>query len=431
MKRRDVLRIGGLAAAALGARVAPGEGQTRQDVTLPPSIAALSSMRSLARPITNDERQARLEKARRLMVAAKLDAVLLTGGTSLAYFTGLRWGNSERLMALVIPAKGDAFIVCPAFEVDRLNEQLRESPLRRADIRSWQENESPYQRVAQTLRERGIATGRLGIEETVRFVFANGVAAAMPSMTLTSATPVTAGCRMIKDAHELELLRLACRATLACYAAVFSALQPGMTETTATSLLAAGYARLGFRGSASVQVGQYTALPHGSDEPQTIRENSIVMIDDGCVVEGYQSDLTRTFVLGTATDKMKRVFDIVSSAQRAALGAARPGATLASVDAAARKVIVDAGYGPGFRFFTHRLGHGLGMDMHEWPYLVEHNMFGWESPTLQPGMVFSDEPGIYIPGEFGIRLEDDMVITETGAELLTPPSRSIERPFDA
>jgi len=154
------------------------------------------------------------------------------------------------------------------------------------------------------------------------------------------------------------------------------------------------------------------------------------MVDDGCVAEGYQSDLTRTFVLGTATDKMKRVFDIVSAAQRAALAAARPGVSLASVDAAGRKVIVDAGFGPGFTFFTHRLGHGLGMDMHEWPYLVEHNMFGWESPILQPGMVFSNEPGIYIPGEFGVRLEDDMVITENGAELLTPPSRSIERPFD-
>ena len=431
MNRRDVLRMGGLAAAALGVPATSLEAQTRPDGALPPSIASLSSMRGQARPISHDERLARLEKARRLMAASKIDAVLLTGGTTLNYFTGLRWGNSERLMALVVPAKGDPFVVCPAFEVDRLNEQLRQSPLRRVDVRSWHENESPYQRVADTLRERGIATGRLGIEETVRFVFANGVASALPSMTVTSATPVTAGCRMIKDAHELELLRLACRATLTCYAAVFAALTPGMTETAATSLVSAGYARLGFRGSASVQVGPYTALPHGSEEPQTIREHSIVMIDDGCVVEGYQADLTRTFVLGTATDKMKRVFDIVSAAQRAALAAARPGATLGSVDAAARKVIVDAGFGPGFSFFTHRLGHGLGMDMHEWPYLVEHNMYGWESPVLQPGMVFSNEPGIYIPGEFGIRLEDDMVITENGAELLTPPSRSIERPFDA
>jgi Xaa-Pro dipeptidase len=204
-----------------------------------------------------------------------------------------------------------------------------------------------------------------------------------------------------------------------------------MTESDVQAWIAAAYGRLGFRGFASVQVDEYTALPHGSETPQTIREGSIIMFDDGCSVEGYQSDITRTFVLGTATDKMKRVFDIVAEAQRAGLKAARPGVTLASIDAAARKVIVDAGYGPGFKYFTHRLGHGLGMDMHEWPYLVEHNMFGWQSPVLRPGMVFSDEPGIYIPGEFGVRLEDDMVVTESGAELFTPPSRSIERPFDA
>jgi len=428
--RRDLLRSGGLLAAAGIAKTARVHAQGAAGETLPPSIAALPSMRNQAHPITNDERLARLEKARRLMVASKLDGILLTGGTSLTYFTGLRFGTSERLMALVLPAKSEPFVVCPAFEVDRLNEQLPQSPLRRVDVRAWQETDSPYQLVGQTLRARGISTGRLGIEETVRFVFADGIAAASPSLTLTSATPVTAGCRMIKDGHEVELLRVASRATLACYGALFKALEPGMTEATARSLVTAGYGRLGFRGSVSVQVDKYTALPHGSEEPQTLHPNSIVMVDDGCVAEGYQSDLTRTFVLGTATDKMKRVFDIISAAQRAALAAARPGVSLASVDAAGRKVIVDAGFGPGFTFFTHRLGHGLGMDMHEWPYLVEHNMFGWESPMLQPGMVFSNEPGIYIPGEFGVRLEDDMVITENGAELLTPPSRSIERPFD-
>jgi len=428
--RRQLLQSGGLIAAAGIAETARAQAQAAAGEKLPPSIAALASMRDQARPITNDERLARIEKARRLMVASKLDAILLTGGTSLTYFTGLRFGTSERLMALVLPAKGEPFVVCPAFEVDRLNEQLRQSPLQRVDIRAWQETESPYQLVAQTLRERGTATGRLGIEETVRFVFADGIAAASPSLSLTSATPVTAGCRMIKDAHEVELLRVASRATLACYGALFKALEPGMTEATARSLVAAGYARLGFRGSVSVQADKFTALPHGSEEPQTLHRDSIVMVDDGCLAEGYQSDLTRTFVLGKATDKMKRVFDIVPAAQRAALAAARPGVSLASVDAAARKVIVDAGFGPGFTFFTHRVGHGLGMDMHEWPYLVEHNMFGWESPLLQPGMVFSNEPGIYIPGEFGVRLEDDMVITENGAELLTPPSRSIERPFD-
>lgn len=431
LTRRQLLARAGLAPLAVGAAGVAADAQGTRPDSLPPSIAALTSLRSQARPITGDERLARLERARRLMVGAKIDAVFLTGGTSLNYFTGLRWGNSERLMAIVVPARGEPFAVCPAFEVDRVSEQLPATPLHRVEMRSWQENESPYEKVAQGLRDRGISAGRLGIEETVRFVFANGIANAAPTLTVTSATPVTAGCRMIKDAHEVELLRLACRATLSCYSAVYRALRPGMTENDVQALIAAAYNRLGFRGAASVQVGEYTALPHGSETPQTIREGTIIMFDDGCLVEGYQSDLTRTFVLGAPTSKMKQVFDIVARAQRAALAAARPGATLASVDAAARQVIVDAGYGPGFKYFTHRLGHGLGMDMHEWPYLVEHNMFGWDSPALAPGMVFSDEPGIYIPGEFGVRLEDDMVITENGAELLTPPSTSIEHPFDA
>jgi Xaa-Pro dipeptidase len=235
---------------------------------------------------------------------------------------------------------------------------------------------------------------------------------------------------MIKDAHEIELMRLACQATLKVYEAVYRALEPGMTQNTVRNLIAQAYQRVGFPGEASVQVGEYTALPHGSIQPQTIREGTIIMIDDGCTVEGYQSDITRTFVLGKAADKMNKVFDIVKQAQTAALKAAKPGVPLEQLDAVARKVIVDAGYGPGFKYFSHRLGHGMGMDGHEWPYLVTNNMFGWEKAlTAQPGMVFSDEPGVYIRGEFGVRLEDDMHITEQGAELFTPQSESLEKPF--
>jgi Xaa-Pro dipeptidase len=235
---------------------------------------------------------------------------------------------------------------------------------------------------------------------------------------------------MVKDAHELELMRIASRATLRVYEAVYRALRPGMTQNTVSDLIEQAYRRVGFPGEASVQTGEYTALPHGSIQPQTIAEGTIVMIDDGCTVEGYQSDLTRTFVLGKATDKMHKVFDVVRQAQTATLKAAKPGVPLEQLDAAARKVIVDAGYGPGFKFFTHRVGHGIGMDGHEWPYLVRNNMFGWEQAlTLRPGMVFSDEPGIYIRGEFGVRLEDDMFITPDGAELFTPQSGSLDQPF--
>jgi Xaa-Pro dipeptidase len=398
----------------------------------PPSIAALTSMRDQARPITNDERRARIERARKLMAQSKIDALMLAGGTSMSYFVNMRWGGSERLFAVIIPVKGEPFFVCPAFELDRAQEQIALGPFggETPDIRTWQEDESPFMRVAQGLKDRGIASGRLGVEETVKFVFADSVAAAAPQLKVVSGTPVTAGCRMIKDAHEIELMRLACQATLKVYEAVYHALEPGMTQNTVSGLIGQAYQRVGFPGGASVQVGEYTALPHGSIQPQTIREGTIIMLDDGCSVEGYQSDITRTFVLGKAADKMNKVFDIVKQAQTAALKAARPGVPLEQFDAVARKVIVDAGYGPGFKFFTHRLGHGMGMDGHEWPYLVKNNMFGWEKAlTAQPGMVFSDEPGIYIRGEFGVRLEDDMHITEQGAELFTPQSESLEKPF--
>jgi Xaa-Pro dipeptidase len=397
---------------------------------LPPSIAALTSMRDRAKPVTIDERAKRIGRAKQLMAEQKLNAIILTGGTSLTYFTGIRWGLSERLFAVVIPHDGAPFVVCPAFEKDRSREQLALGPLEGSDILTWQEDENPFERVAQGLKDRRVIAGRVGVEETTKFVFADSVGAAAPALRFVSASPVTAGCRMIKDAHEIELIRLAGQVTLKCYEAVFKALQPGMTQDEVSHLIDAGYERLGFPGHASVQVGEYTALPHGSITPQTIREGTIIMVDDGCTVEGYQSDITRTFVLGRATDKMKKIFDIVHQAQDAALKAARPGVPLESIDAAARKVIVEAGFGPGFKYFTHRVGHGLGLDIHEWPYLVKNNMFGWEKAlTMKPGMVFSDEPGIYIPGEFGVRLEDDMYVTENSAELFTPQSSDIENPF--
>jgi Xaa-Pro dipeptidase len=217
---------------------------------------------------------------------------------------------------------------------------------------------------------------------------------------------------------------IANEATLKVYEAVYHALKPGMTQAEALSLIEASYAKVGFRGEASVEVGPYTANPHGSATPQVIQENTIVMIDDGCTVEGYNSDITRTFVLGKPTDKMKKVFDVVHRAQQAALSAAKPGVECQAVDAAARKVVEEAGFGPDYNFFTHRVGHGIGMDGHEWPYLVRGNNL-----KLQPSMTFSDEPGIYIRNEFGIRLEDDMKITENGAELFTPQSPSLDHPF--
>jgi Xaa-Pro dipeptidase len=432
ISRRRFLEVGGLTAgiAASGSLAVAGKSD---DASLPPSLAQLKSRKNEAAPITKDEREARQEHARQLMHENALDAIVLMEGTSLRYFTGVRWWGGERLFALVLPAKGSAYYVCPAFEEGRAREQLANAPEDeradlQADVRVWQEDESPYQRIAQGLKDRGLAAGKLGIEETVRFVFADGIAKAAPQASISSATPVTAGCRMIKSAHEIALMRLAAQVTLAAYDAVYRALRPGMTQRDASNLIDAAYRQLGFPGDASIMVDEYTAYPHGSTTPQVIREGSIVMIDDGCTVEGYQSDITRTFVLGKAAgnagDKMKKVFDIVLRAQSAALSAAHPGAECGSIDAAARKVITDAGYGPDYKYFTHRLGHGLGMDEHEWPYLVRGN-----ATKLQANITTSNEPGIYIRGEFGVRIEDDMHITEKGAELFTPQTLSLEDPF--
>ncbi len=392
---------------------------------VPPSIARLTSMADQARPIAVEERAGRVEKARGLMRAADIDALFLTGGTSLDYFSGMRWGLSERLFALVVPVRGNPFVVTPAFEEDRAREQIAMGPFDASTpVLTWEEDESPYALVAGGLRELGIATGRIAIEETVRFVFSDGVSQSAPGLELTSGTPITFGCRGQKDPHELELMRLASDVTLKAYEAAYLALDEGMTQNDFARLVSMAHSRLGFTGGAGVQTGEYSALPHGSITPQVVREGTILLIDGGCGVEGYRSDLSRTFVLGKATDKMNRVFDIERRAQDAALAAAGPGVQAQAVDAAARSVISDAGYGPGYKHFTHRVGHGMGMDGHEWPYLVKGNTM-----PLQPGHTFSDEPGIYIRGEFGVRLEDDMVITEDGAELFTPQSPSLEDPF--
>ena len=399
---------------------------------LPPAIAALEPMTALVRPFTNAEREARIDRARKLMTAERIDAIVLAGGASPQYFANIQLGGGERFWALVIPARSNPFLVVPAFEEGRARELIAGTPIEKeAGIRSWQEDESPYELLIRTLKDRGIGSGRVGLEETVKFVFGDGLAhAGGPSFQIVSATPVTAGCRMIKDEHEIQCIRLACQATIKVYEAVYKSLAEGMTQREVSALIQAAYSRIGFPGDASLNIGEYTASPHGSRTPQTIREGTIIMLDDGCRVEGYTSDITRTFVLGRPAEKMKQVFEIVKRAQKAALDAAKHGVPNEAIDAAARKVIVDAGYGPGFKYFTHRVGHGMGLEGHEWPYLVKNNMFGWPAnPKLQAGMIFSDEPGIYIPGEFGIRLEDDLHVTEDGAELLTSPGPSLEHPF--
>jgi Xaa-Pro dipeptidase len=426
LSRRKFLEVGGAVAVipAAQASFALSRG-TRDNTTLPPSIAALKSRKSEATPITREERQQRQERARQLMKENGLNAIVLMTGTSLQYFAGIRWWGGERMFALVLPADGNAFYVCPGFEEGRAREQIKNAPEgEHPDVRIWQEDESPYERLAQGLQDRGMATATIGIEETIRFVFCEGISKAATQAKFVSATPVTAGCRMIKSPHEIALMRLASQVTLAAYEATYRSIKDGMTQPQVQDLVQKAHEQLGFTGGADVQVGEFSAFPHGSVTPQVVHEGTIVLMDGGCTVEGYESDITRTFVLGKATDKMKSVFEIVHRAQSSALAAAKPGAECGSVDAAARKVVTDGGYGPDYKYFTHRLGHGLGMDGHEWPYLVRGNPV-----KLQANITTSNEPGIYIRGEFGVRLEDDMHVTENGAVLFTPQSPSLEDPF--
>ncbi len=423
--RRRFLLTGSSAVGTMAAAVPFSQmfGQGQRET--PPSFAGLNSMKSKAAPISVEELTKRQQRARELMTANHMDALFLMEGTTLRYFTGIRWWGGERLFGMVLPLRGDAFFVCPAFEEMRAHEQIAKSPQSaNADVRVWQEDENPYQRVAQGFKDKGIAAGTVGVEETVRFVFSNGIARETPQLKVVSGTPVTAGCRMIKSESEIALMRLAAEVSLKAYEAGYRALKPGMTQQDFENLVEAAHTKLGFSGSAEVQVGEFSAFPHGSITPQVIREGTIVLMDGGCSVEGYQSDISRTFVLGKPTDKMKSVFEIVHRAQSEALKTARPGIECQAIDAAARKVIIDAGYGPDYKYFTHRLGHGMGMDGHEWPYLVRGN-----TTITAANMTFSDEPGIYIRGEFGIRLEDDMHITAGGAELFTPQSLSLEQPF--
>jgi Xaa-Pro dipeptidase len=405
--RRDVLR-GGLAlgvAAAAPARADAGAAD------VPAPIAALTPMTEGTAPITTGEHRRRIARAQALMGAHGLKAIVLGPGTSLTYFTGAEWGDSERFFGAVLPREGDPAWVTPAFELSRASEQIEIG----SDVRRWEEHESPFVLLASILKDRGVATGEVGIEETMPFTFANELGAAAPAIRLRSATPVTAGCRMIKDAHELALMRRACEITVRAHRALFASLRDGMTQAEASGLSAEAHRRLGIRGGSLVLFGPDAAFPHGTRQPRPLQRGDVVLVDGGGRLHGYASDITRTGVFGAPPTKRQRhVWDVVRRAQQAAFDAARPGVEAQAVDAAARRVIEDAGFGPGYTTFTHRLGHGIGMDGHEWTYLVKGNR-----ERLQPGMTFSDEPGIYVPGELGVRHEDIIFITETGAANMT------------
>jgi len=429
LTRRQWLKSG--AAGALGAGLASsveagqGRGQNRQGSTRrSPLFDKLQPLGDRAKPITIEEMKERLAHAQQLMRDSnpKFDALYIAPGTSMYYFFGVRWGLSERLFAFVLPRTGDPFLVCPAFEEGRAREVLRwEIP-----VRVWQEDENPNALAVRTLAERGIRSGRIGVEEHTRFTFFDGLRKAGSGFEFPSADPVTIGCRGRKTAHEVELMQLACEATVDVYRAVFDSLTEGMTQGDVGNLVRQGFQRMGLSGGGLVLFGEWAALPHGTRQPQQLKEGDVVLVDGGTSVEDYRSDVTRTAVLGRPSEKQRNAFSTVRRAQEATLAAAVRGKTTGSVDDAARKVITDAGYGPGYKLFTHRVGHGIGLDGHEHPYLVRGS-----KTILESGMTFSNEPGIYVRGEYGVRLEDVMVIEPNGpARLLTPAlSTSLERPF--
>jgi Xaa-Pro dipeptidase len=377
-------------AAAAAAELARGQRRSEAAANLRDAIKNLKPMLEGVRPITDAERAARVEKALRLMRENKIDAILCQNGASLYYFTGERGGSNT----WVLLAKGEA---ASFDDADGFEHFLKAAH-----------------------------PNRVGIEERTPFSIFDGLRKKLPAAEFVSADPITVGCRVIKSPAEIALLQRANDITIACYKAAFQTLREGMTQGELSANIAAAYRALGVQGNAMAIFGRFTAFPHGSIQPQQLREGDMVLIDDGCSVEGYQSDITRTTVFGKPTKRQTEIWNLERKAQDAALAAANPGATCESVDAAARKVITDAGFGPGYKVpgLPHRTGHGIGLEGHEWTYLVKGNR-----TQLQPGMCFSDEPTIAIYGEFGVRLEDCMYITEGGARMFTKQSPAIDEPF--
>jgi Xaa-Pro dipeptidase len=375
-------------------------------------------------PITVAERKARIAKAQLLMEKEKIDAVFLEGNVSCFYFTGLRWGQSERTFGVVIPAKGPIAYVCPKFEEDRARELIQ--PVYGDEVRCWEEHESPYALILNIVKDRGVKYHKIGMEERVRFFIADGVKKLAKGFEIVDATPITAGCRMIKSKSEIALMQIANDVTIEAYKIAFATIQPGMSQTTFSSNISAAFRKLGYSGGASVQIGKYSAMPHGSITPQTILEGDIVMVDGGTSCEGYASDITRTIVVGRPTQRQTDVWNVEKEAQTAAFNAIIIGAPCEQVDAAARAVIVKAGFASDYKLpgLPHRTGHGIGLEGHEWTNFVKGN-----KTPMAVGMCFSNEPTISIPNEFGIRLEDCVYIAEDGPHYFSKQSISIDQPF--
>jgi len=388
-----------------------------------PILDGLKKMTDEVAPISLQERLGRIEKAQRLMTENKINGLLLDSGTSLEYYTGISWWPSERTMVAIIPARGDVKYVSPAFEADRLRELIKIG----TDVRIWEEDESPYKVIANTLKDYGITSGNIGVEERLRFFVVDGVRKEASNLNFVSGDPITIPCRLIKSPAEIALLQKANDITLAAIKIGVSSLKEGMSNRELASIIDEAQEKLGGGSDgALVNIGVSSALPHGSIKPQHIKKGNIVLMDCGCKVHGYTSDITRTVVFGEPSKRQIEIWNLEKKAQAAGFAAAKIGQPCENVDFAARQVLIEAGFGPGYKLpgCPHRTGHGIGMDGHEWGNMVKGNKL-----HIQPGMCFSVEPTIAIPGEFGIRLEDCAYITPEGPRWFSQPSPAIDQPF--
>lgn len=415
VSRRDFLKIGGLSITAFGFAKSLF---SRSEPT------AQTQMKKLIRgvePLALEDYEKRQSKAQRLMAEDDIDALFLSGSTDLLYFTKVSWGRSERTFGAVLSRKGSPFWVCPAFERKRAEERIPKGQ----EIRTWEEHESPYKLIAEIMKDLGVRAGRLALGPTVRnFVF-YGLRKDAPGLELANGAVITEGCRSIKTEKEIEYMELANKITKLAYMGAFKQLRQGMGPRELSDIIRKTHQQMGVNGGGWPQYGENTAFPHGSSVVHNLHKSEVVMVDGGCSVEGFHSDVTRSIVFGKASKKQRKTWNIVKKAQAEALRAVHPGVSCGHIDRVARKVIEDAGYGPEYRYFSHRVGHGIGLEGHEYPYLVRGNML-----KLQPGMTFSDEPGIYIYGEFGIRIEDCFVVTEDGGRFLGGlESEAIDMPF--
>jgi Xaa-Pro dipeptidase len=422
IKRRDFIRLS-TGSAVAGTALLTGMSSCATPEGSPPSpMDKLKSMTGDITPISVQEREARIEKAQRLMSENKIGALLLDAGTSLKYFTGISWWPSERTMVAIIPAKGEVIYVSPGFEADRLRQLIKIGN----EVRTWEEHESPYLQIANVFKDMGIRTGNIALEERLRFFLFDGVRKEASHLNYVSGDPISVPCRLIKSPAELALMQRANDITIEAHKINVATLYEGMTPEQFSKLSEEAHEKLGASGGTSVNFGEASAYPHGSIEPQKLKKGDIVLLDGGCNVGGYASDISRTVVFGTPTDRQREIWDLEKKAQAAGFAAAKIGDPCENVDIAARKVLVDAGFGPGYKVpgCPHRTGHGIGMDGHEWGNMVLGNKL-----PLQAGMCFSIEPTISIYGEFGVRLEDCAYMTEEGPKWFSQPSPSIDEPF--